>query len=45
MTLAMLLILIAVILFVVSAFGVSSRINLTSLGLACFAGSFLVGAI
>ncbi len=42
MDIAMILLLAAVILFVVAAFGVSSRISLTDLGLACFAAAFLV---
>ena len=45
MDLAFILLLIAVICFVLSAFGVSTRVNLTALGLACFAGSFLAGGV
>jgi len=41
MTIATLLLLAALILFVISAFGVASRINLQSAGLACLAASLL----
>lgn len=44
MTIAGLLLLAALILFVLAAFGVASRIDLTASGLACLAGSMLVGA-
>lgn len=43
MSLFFLLMLAALICFVLSAFGVASRVNLTSIGLACMAGAFLVG--
>ena len=36
-------ILVAVILFVISAFGFDANINLVAIGLAFFAGSFIVG--
>ena len=43
MTIATLLLLIAIVLFVAAAFGVSTRrVSLTDLGLAFLAGSFLV---
>jgi hypothetical protein len=42
MTLATLLLIIALILFIVSACGVSSRINLTAAGLACCVAAVLV---
>jgi hypothetical protein len=43
LTLRTLLLLIAVILFVVAAVGVDVKgVSLTALGLACFAGAFLV---
>ena len=46
MSIAILLLLIAVILFAVAAFGVNSdRFNLVAAGLAFFAASFLVGLI
>jgi len=46
MTLALILLLIAVILFVIASIpDVATRINLTALGLAFFAGSFLAQAI
>lgn len=46
MSLAFILLLIAVILFAIAAFGVDGgRINLLAAGLACFAGSFLVGLV
>lgn len=46
-TLQLLLFLIAMILFLVSAFdhGGRWRVNLLSLGLACFAGAFLIELI
>jgi hypothetical protein len=34
----------ALILFIVAAIGVSSRINLTAAGLACLVASMLLGA-
>lgn len=42
---ALILLIIAVILFILSALGIGSRINLQSAGLACLAGSMLVGLI
>ncbi len=43
MTIEMLLLLIAVILFVIAAVGVASgRFNLIAAGLACVAGAFLL---
>lgn len=42
MTISLLLLLIALILFIVAAVGVSSRINLTAAGLACLTASLLV---
>jgi hypothetical protein len=45
MSMSAIFLLVAVILFVISAFGVPSKISLQSLGLAFFAGSFLVGAM
>lgn len=44
MDLAILFLIAALILFVISAAGVSSRINLTAAGLACLAASMLAGA-
>lgn len=41
MTLATLLLIAALILFVLAAFGVGSRINLTAAGLACLTASML----
>ncbi len=43
-TLALLLLLAALILFVIAALGVSSRINLTAAGLACLTAYLLAGA-
>lgn len=46
MTVAMLLVLIAVILFIIGAIGVNTgKVNVISAGLAFFAASFLVGVI
>jgi hypothetical protein len=42
LTLRSVLILIAVVLFIVSAIGVDTNINLLALGLAFFAGGFVV---
>ena len=42
LTLRSVLILIAVVLFIVSAIGVDTSINLLALGLAFFAGAFIV---
>ncbi len=42
MPLTTILLLIALILFVLSAFGVGGPINLTAAGLACWVGSLLV---
>lgn len=44
MTIATLFLVIALILFVVSAAGVSSRINLQSAGLACVVIAMLAGS-
>jgi hypothetical protein len=41
MTLATLLLIAALVLFVLAAFGVASRINLTAAGLACLTASML----
>jgi hypothetical protein len=43
MALATILLLAALVLFVVDAFGVATRINLQSAGLACFVGALLAG--
>lgn len=43
LTLRSAFVLIAVILFVVSAFGFDANIDLVAIGLAFFAGSFIVG--
>lgn len=43
MNLAVLLLIAAVVLFVLSALGVGSRINLQSAGLACMAAAMLAG--
>lgn len=45
MTLSFLLVVIAVVLFAVAAFGVGGRINLVAVGLACWAGSTIVGRV
>ena len=37
------LLIVAVICFVIAALGLDVRVNLIAVGLACFAGSFLVG--
>jgi hypothetical protein len=42
LTLRSVLILVAVILFIVVAIGVDTTLNLTALGLAFFAGAFIV---
>lgn len=42
MTITILLLLVALICFVLSAFGVGSRVNLQSAGLACFVLSIIV---
>ncbi len=42
MPIATILIIIALVLFILSAFGVGGRINLTAAGLACWVGSLLV---
>lgn len=44
MTIATLFLILALILFVVSAAGVSSRINLQSAGLACVVVAMLAGS-
>ncbi len=41
MTIATILLLAALILFVIDAFGVASRVNLQSAGLACVVGAML----
>jgi hypothetical protein len=41
-TLKSVLILVAVVLFVVAAIGVNTGFNLLAIGLACFAGAFIV---
>lgn len=43
MTIRGILVLLAIICFVLSALGVTARINLQSLGLAFFASAFLIG--
>lgn len=43
MSISIILLVIALILFIVSAVGVPSRINLQSAGLACWVLSILVG--
>ena len=45
MTITVLLLIAALILFVLSALGVGGRVNLQSAGLACFAAAFLVGGL
>jgi hypothetical protein len=42
MSIATLLLIVALILFVLAAFGVPSRVNLTAAGLACLVASLLV---
>lgn len=42
MTLATLLLIVALVLFVLAAFNVASRVNLVAAGLACATASFLV---
>jgi len=44
MTIATLLLVIALILFVIAAIGVASRINLVAAGLACLVGAILAGS-
>ncbi len=44
MTVATLFLIAALILFIVSAFGVASRINLQSAGLACLVLSMIIGS-
>ena len=44
MDLAFIFLVAALILFIVSAVGVSSRVNLQSAGLACLVASLLLGA-
>lgn len=41
---ALVLLIAALILFIVAAIGVASRINLTAAGLACLAGYLLLGS-
>jgi hypothetical protein len=43
MALVTILLIAAIILFVLAAFGVSSRVSLTDVGLACVAGALLLG--
>ena len=43
MSIAFLLLLAAIILFVLAAFGVTSRVSLTDIGLACVAAALLLG--
>jgi hypothetical protein len=45
MSLALVLLLIAVVIFVIAAIGWGKQYNLVAAGLAFFAGSFLFGAI
>jgi hypothetical protein len=45
MSISTLFLVAALVLFIVSAFGVASRINLQSAGLACLTASMLAGAI
>lgn len=45
MTIATLFLLIALVLFVCAALGVSTRVNLTAAGLACLAASMLAGGL
>ena len=45
MSIAALLILIALVLFVLSAFGIGGRINLQSAGLVCIAGAMLASLV
>lgn len=45
MTLATLFLLAALVLFVLSAFGVTSRVNLTAAGLASLTAALLTGAL
>lgn len=44
MTIALFLLIAALVLFIVSALGVGSRINLQSAGLACLVASMIFGA-
>lgn len=44
MSVAALLLVAALILFVLAAIGIASRINLTAAGLACFTAAFLLSA-
>lgn len=44
MTLALFFLIAALVLFIVAAFGVSSRINLTAAGLACLTASLILGS-
>ena len=43
MALATILLIAAIILFLLAAFGVSSRVSLTDIGLACVAAAMLLG--
>lgn len=45
MSIAVLFLVIALVLFIVDALGVASRINLQSAGLACVVVSMLAGAL
>lgn len=44
MTIALILLIAALILLVLAAIGVSSRVNLTAAGLACVVASMLAGS-
>lgn len=45
MTVATILLLAAIVLFILSALGIRSRVGLTDIGLACIAGALLMGRI
>jgi len=45
MSTSAILLIVALIVFIVDAFKVPTPVNLTDVGLAFFAGSFLVGAL
>lgn len=45
MTISVLFLIIALVLFIVAAIGVSSRVNLTAAGLACVVVSMLAPAL
>lgn len=44
MSLSTILLIVAVIVFIIDSFKVGAPVNLTAVGLAFFAGSFLVGS-